>query len=67
VSTIEARWATVAAAAAYLAVNERTIRRWITSGTIPGKRVGPKLIRVDLNDLDRLGRSLQYVPARGDV
>jgi excisionase family DNA binding protein len=61
VSSIEPRWATLAAAAAYLTVNERTIRRWLSDGTIPGKRIGPKLIRVDLNDLDRLGRSLLCV------
>ena len=66
VSTTEPRWATIAAAAAYLAVNERTIRRWITDGTIPGKRIGRKLVRIDLNELDRLGRPLQYIEG-GDV
>jgi excisionase family DNA binding protein len=61
VSTTIPRWATIAVAATYIAVNERTIRRWISSGQVSAKRVGPKLIRVDLNSLDSFGRSLQYV------
>lgn len=46
------RYATIRQAAAYLAVNERTIRDMIADGRITGYRNGPRLIRVDLNDID---------------
>ncbi|OYN77473.1 helix-turn-helix domain-containing protein [Mycolicibacterium sphagni] len=37
----------IKATAAYLGVNEKTIRRWISQGYLTAYRVGPKLIRVD--------------------
>jgi len=37
-------------AAAHLSVTERTIRRWMASGQLPGYWVGSHL-RVDVNDL----------------
>lgn len=40
-------------AAAELGVSERTIRRYIASGRLTGYRVGARLIRVDLSQLDR--------------
>ncbi len=46
------RYAKIAEAAEYLAVNERTIRDMIADGRITGFRNGPRLIRVDLNDID---------------
>jgi excisionase family DNA binding protein len=57
------RWAKITVAAEYQDVSVKTIRRWISAGLIDARRVGPKLIRVDLNSLDRMGRSLQYVEA----
>lgn len=54
-------WGTIADAAAFLKVNPRTIRRMITRGDIYAERVGPRLIRVDLASLDRIGKPLQYV------
>ena len=41
-------------AAEYLGVNPRTIRRYVESGRISGYRVGPRLIKVDLDDIDAL-------------
>ena len=41
-------------AASYADVSTRSIRRWISRGLIPGYRIGPRLIKVDLADLDRL-------------
>lgn len=41
-------------AAEYLGVNPRTIRRYIAAGRITGYRVGPRLIKVDLNELESL-------------
>ena len=52
---------TVQEAADYLKVSTKTIRRYITQGLVEAERVGPRLIRVNLASLDKLGRSLQYV------
>ncbi len=46
------RYAKISEAAEYLAVNERTVRDMIADGRITGYRNGPRLIRVDLNDID---------------
>ena len=56
------RLTSVADAAAYVNVSTRSIRRWISLGLIPGYRVGPRLIKVDLADLDRLAHR---IPAAG--
>ncbi|WP_286278796.1 helix-turn-helix domain-containing protein [Naasia aerilata] len=45
-------------AANRLAVSTKTIRRWIASGDLDARRVGPRLIRIDAASLDRLGRAL---------
>lgn len=58
-------WLSVAQAADELAVNERTIRRWISQGRIEGHRIGPKLIRVRAASLRTMGKPLQYVEAFG--
>lgn len=47
-------------------VSTKTVRRWITDGLIYAERVGPRLIRIDLNSLDNIGRPLQYV-AKGEA
>jgi excisionase family DNA binding protein len=57
------RLVSVAQAAAYADVNIRTVYRWIADGRLRGYRVGPKLIKVDLFDLDRL---IQLVPTTGN-
>lgn len=46
------RFESIANAAAYVGVNPKTIRRWIASGRVTGYRAGPRVIRVDLNELD---------------
>lgn len=48
------RLASLAGAADYAAVNPRTIRRRIADGSLTGYRVGPRIIRVDLDELDAL-------------
>lgn len=45
-------------AAAYLGCSTKTIRRYIAAGRVTGYRAGPRLIRVDLNDLDALLRPI---------
>jgi excisionase family DNA binding protein len=52
------RWASLADGAEYLGVCERTCRRLINSGHITGYRAGPRLIRVDLNELDAMMRPI---------
>jgi excisionase family DNA binding protein len=48
------RWATLAEAAIYSKVPRSTLRRWIAQGLLPAKRLGPRRIQVDLNDLDAM-------------
>ncbi len=49
-------------AADYAGVHPRTLRRRIADGALTGYRMGPRLIRVDLNELDEL---LRPIPAAG--
>lgn len=39
-------------AAEYTGLSSKTIRRRISDGTITGYRAGPKVVRVDLNEVD---------------
>jgi excisionase family DNA binding protein len=59
------RYASLAAAAAYLDCNERTIRRHIASGKITGYRFGDRLIRVDLNQVDAAMRPIPVAQPNG--
>lgn len=34
----------------------KTLRNWIAAGRITGYRVGPKLLEVDLDEIDRIIR-----------
>ena len=46
--------ASLAVAADYADVCERTIRRRIACGDLTGYRLGPRLIRIDMAELDDL-------------
>jgi excisionase family DNA binding protein len=48
----------LAAAAAYADVSTRTLRRYIAQGRLTGYRVGPRLVKVDLDDVDRLAQPI---------
>jgi excisionase family DNA binding protein len=37
-------------------VHPRTLRRWIAAGRVPAYRLGPRLIKVDLDELDEFMR-----------
>lgn len=50
------RFATYRETAAYIGCNERTIRIWVEDGRLPVYRFGPQTIRVDLNDVDAMGK-----------
>ncbi len=52
------RLASIDAAAAYVGVNPRTVRRRIAAGELTGYRFGPRLIRVDLDQLDAVLRPI---------
>ena len=49
-------------AAEYVGVSTKTVRRWIAAGRVTGYRAGPRLIRVDLNELDAM---LRPIPTTG--
>ena len=52
------RWASVAEAATYSGMSQRTIRRWVSQRRLPASRVGPRRIEIDLNELDKLRRPI---------
>lgn len=58
------RLASIDLAAEYAGCNPRTIRRRIADGDLTGYRMGPRLIRVDLNELDAM---LRPIPTVGHV
>jgi excisionase family DNA binding protein len=47
-----AKIVSIAAAADHYDLSRQTVRRWIASGKITGHRVGPRLIRVDLEEIE---------------
>jgi excisionase family DNA binding protein len=47
---------TIAQAAAYLNVDAKTIRRYISSNRLRAYRIGPRLIRVDRDSLLKLAQ-----------
>lgn len=57
------RLVSLAEAGEYADVSPRTLRRYIASGRLTGYRVGPRLVRVDLNELDANLRPI--VPPNG--
>ena len=54
----------LAEAAKYADVGSRTIRRYIATGRLRAYKVGPRLVKVDIDDLDAL---LRPIPARAAV
>jgi len=48
------RLSALPAAAEACDVSTRTIRRWISAGRLTGYRVGPRLIKVDLDELEKV-------------
>ncbi len=47
-------------------INSYTFRRWIEAGLISSYRVGPKLIMVDLNEIEERVVRLVSSPRDGD-
>jgi excisionase family DNA binding protein len=50
---------TVAHGAQKYGLSDRTVYRYIASGLLPAYRVGPRMLRIDLDDLERLARPVQ--------
>lgn len=48
----------IAEAAARIGVSPRTLRRWIASGHLPARRIGPRFVRIRVADLDAAGTPL---------
>lgn len=51
-NTLHRRYVTIAEAAEYLTVTDRTIRAMIADGRLTGYRNGRRLVRLDLNEID---------------
>ena len=54
VSPRRRRYETLQSAADRLAVDTRTVRRWIAAGRLKAYRTGPRLLRVDIDEVDSL-------------
>lgn len=63
-ATIGRRLASLETAAVYAEASMRTIRRRIADGTLTGYRFGPRMLRVDLNEIDALLRPVAADPDR---
>ncbi len=61
------RLASISIAATYFGVCERTIRRRISDGSLTGYRMGKRLIRVDINELDELLRPIPTAAGHDDA
>jgi excisionase family DNA binding protein len=48
------RYETLQSAAERLAVDTRTVRRWIAAGRLNAYRTGPRLIRLNVEEVDAL-------------
>lgn len=52
------RLVNIAVAAGYADVHPATLRRWIAAGRLPAYRVGPRLLKIDLGELDQIVRRI---------
>lgn len=55
---------TLAEAAESLTLDEKTIRRYISSGMLTGYRIGPRVIRVDAAEVEALARPIPSAVAQ---
>jgi excisionase family DNA binding protein len=58
------RYASIQAACDLYDVDHKTVRRWIASGLIRGYRMGDRLVKVDLNEID--AKVVQVIPAAAE-
>ena len=57
------RLMTISAAAEYADVHPVTLRRWVAAGRLPAYRVGPRLLKIDLDDLESIIRPIPVTRA----
>ncbi|MEQ4518247.1 helix-turn-helix domain-containing protein [Pseudarthrobacter sp. B907] len=62
--TAARRYATLSAGSAYTGFSTRTLRRYIAQGRLTGYRVGPRHIRIDLNEVDGM---FSAIPSANDA
>lgn len=60
-STAQRSTGTLQEAAVLLGCSVRTVRRFIATGELTGYRVGARLVRVDLEEVERLLRPIPTV------
>ena len=58
---------TIEAAAAYFHVSEYTVRRWIKIGVLPAYKLGPRLVRVRMDEVAALARPFVVVGGSDDA
>jgi excisionase family DNA binding protein len=59
------RYVSIASAAEYASVSQKTVRRWIAEGRIQGFRLGRRIVRVDLTEVDACFRPIPTVRQAG--
>lgn len=57
------RIASINAAAEYAGVSTKTIRRYVAAGRLTGYRIGPRLIKINLAEVDALLRPVPTTQA----
>jgi excisionase family DNA binding protein len=50
----ESRYVSLSYAAEILGISERTVRRMIATRVVKGYKIGPRLVRVDLREIEGL-------------
>jgi len=61
------RLAGITEAAEYADLSDRTIRRYVATGRLIGYRVGPRLVKIDLDQLDAIIRPVPTVGVAADA
>jgi excisionase family DNA binding protein len=52
----EPRFVSFKEACDYAGIPKGTMRDWVRRGLLPAYRIGPRLLQIDLNDIDRMRR-----------
>lgn len=52
------RWSTMTETADYLGVSPRSLRAYISQGLIPAYRLGPRMVRLNLDEVDAAFREI---------